>query len=463
MKTCKDCGWCHGKNFCKDFKAEPEEYNGIRFTADGFDCALPVAIDSYSTCSFGCLYCFSNFLIRDPYRKGEYKIRALKLKVLDNFLSLDPKRVNARLGVMQNALRRPHGKRCPIQWGALGEPFDNIERWQGLALEMIKLFVKHKQPTRVSTKGGLLLQHKDYLDALSHPDIFWVAFSIISTDDAMLKRIDLGAPSSVDRFKAMKELSRRGVKTSLRFRPVIPGVSDRTDKKRKIWKELIDRAADSGAKAISMEFIFVPIVQPPHIRERIQAIENICGVPLTSFYKRTTAVKGSCLRGWKYWKEELVFAVRDHAKKNGLTFAISDPHWKELNDYGCCCGIPDDDPVFGSWERENATHMLVAAREKFLATGKRQRVHLDQVIPTWADKVYLREMACVTGARGQIAARFMTWAAYLKGQWNNYKKYRSPLHYFGDVLLPVGIDHGGNRVYEYVERSRKNLKFGWDV
>ena len=67
---CDSCGLCNG-SLCKNLlnemelryeypKSFPETYGGIRFTADAMDCALPIAIDSHSGCSYNCLYCFSN-------------------------------------------------------------------------------------------------------------------------------------------------------------------------------------------------------------------------------------------------------------------------------------------------------------------------------------------------------------------------------------------------------------------
>ena len=68
-KECKAAGLA-----CADFtKCKPvreafaanavRDYNGIRLTADGFDCALPLTIDSHSSCAYECLYCFSDNII----------------------------------------------------------------------------------------------------------------------------------------------------------------------------------------------------------------------------------------------------------------------------------------------------------------------------------------------------------------------------------------------------------------
>ena len=66
-KHCKTCGLCDG-TLCNTLFKElninyelpdklPQDYNGLRFTSDAADCALPIAIDSRSGCLYSCLYC----------------------------------------------------------------------------------------------------------------------------------------------------------------------------------------------------------------------------------------------------------------------------------------------------------------------------------------------------------------------------------------------------------------------
>ena len=51
-KVCKECrsyGWeCLDNKQCEPVRKKLRSYAGIRHTADGFDCALPVTIDSHS-------------------------------------------------------------------------------------------------------------------------------------------------------------------------------------------------------------------------------------------------------------------------------------------------------------------------------------------------------------------------------------------------------------------------------
>ena len=114
------CGLCNG-SVCEPFRGKLPSYNGIRFTADGFDCALPVAIDQYNSCSFNCLYCFSNFLFRDPHRKGNFRVGKWPISTLERLLANDVDHEDP-LQLYRQALNQvnPHTgevMRVPIQWG----------------------------------------------------------------------------------------------------------------------------------------------------------------------------------------------------------------------------------------------------------------------------------------------------------------------------------------------------------
>ena len=102
---CKGCtANCNNLSYCSNWLKEIGEYGetAIRYTADGFDCALPVAIDTYNTCSYRCLYCFSNFLTRDPQRncsteymhtadhkhKLSFQVKGMPVRRLERFLEI---------------------------------------------------------------------------------------------------------------------------------------------------------------------------------------------------------------------------------------------------------------------------------------------------------------------------------------------------------------------------------------
>ncbi|MCH8328948.1 MAG: hypothetical protein IIB81_00980 [Nanoarchaeota archaeon] len=200
---CKSCGICTAQNLaygtlCAGLAKEmsikyeyppqfPKSYDGLRFTSDAMDCSLPVVIDSHSGCAFNCLYCFANNLQRAPDRNAQMLQRIIKdgsfysewnIKKLERLLvrELNDRKTLAMYDVLDAGV--------PIQLGALGDPFDDLELHSGWAKKAIPLFIKYKIPIRVGTKGGTVLQRPEYLKLFEKsPDQFWFAFSIISNSD----------------------------------------------------------------------------------------------------------------------------------------------------------------------------------------------------------------------------------------------------------------------------------------
>jgi DNA repair photolyase len=396
-------------------------------------------------------------------RTGCNKLGGMSLATLEDILDLS--RTGGGIhAAMRGAITHSGGGRRVIQWGALGDPFDNIERHHGLGKAFISLFQQYGQPVRVSTKGGLLLQQPEYLALLAkRPELFWFAFSCITVDDVLLSQIDRRAPNATERLKAMAGLTKLGCRASIRMRPILKNVTDTTPAHPKAWQELLRRARDAGAEAVSMEFVFVPGAEKPGVEARWNAIEEITRFPYRRFYKKTSDKFSACLRSSRWWKEELTFAIREEAHALGMVFSISDPHWKELNDTGCCCGIKDTDPVFGNWEKKQACQALLNAKADFEAGGP-GLLHLADVVPDWAKRVMARSLLCVVGPKGTAEASRTAFGEYHHRHiWNDLNSPRGPYIYFGGIVKPCGKDENGDLVYQYVGQERKHGKYGWGV
>jgi len=451
--VCDECGFCKGKKgfLCDNARGKLRSYSGIRLTSDGFDCALPVTIDSHSMCSYACSYCFSEQLAGHVASK-EKPIGQMSLKQLENIFSGKGGKMG---GIIRKALkydnRNSGGFPCPVQLGGINDPCDNIERQQGWLLEFMRLAIKYSQPVRISTKGTLL-REKDYLKMLSKaPHLFWVAFSINTIDDERAARVDIRAPAPSDRLKTMKVLSEElGIKTSLRCRPIYPGLTDSTPKHPQAWKELLDRAKEAGAYAISYECGFVPMRFTKVQQKKWENMEKVLGVPLKRVYKELGKSQ-VCLRPSYLWVEQIMHAIKERAVENGLQVGVSDPCWKQLSQHGCCCGIPPDDEVFGNWERENATNAVVKARDA--KKDKDRVIRLKDIIPEWAYDTLMSSMCNMgAGPKTVFAKRHFTWADKLKEIWNDPGAQRSPLHYFQGALQPEMLDE--ELVYRYIGLKR---------
>lgn len=433
---------------------KPPEYDGLRFTADAADCAIHIAIDSHSACSYGCDYCFSNSLMRSPERYS------VKKKVMEKFdvrqLEFPIKKFVAFLrqdltGKVPRAMYPLLDKRRPIQLGALGEPFDEEERRTGWALKALDFLASFGYPVRISTKGGKTILRDEYLDAFAKASKWlWVNFSIIHPEDDVLMRIDRGAPPPSVRFEAMKAMSDLGIKTGLRYRPIIPHLALKKVNGEPAWKVMIDNAVEAGAKAISFEFIFLNHTANALQRRLYSNIQKVIEVKdFVKYWKHHSVRNQNCLRANRLLKYGLFKNIREYSKEQGLTVGISDPHFKEFSDSACCCGILESDPVFGNFSKKCLTTLVVEGRKAYEESGDNLRFQFESSVPDWAKEVRLAEMVCLSSADKHKQLKDCTWYDKLRNSWNNPSHFRSPYYYFEGVLAPVELDDNGDVIYEY--------------
>ena len=450
-EVCLQCGGCRSHRVCSHAKNEDlRQYGGVRITNDGNDCALQVAIDSHSHCSYGCSYCFSENSF------GHTKGRSLglgqtSLRMVESIFSDG----GGMLGQgMRKALgydrRNAQGFPSPVQLGAINDPCDSIERQQGWLLRFIKLAIKYNQPVRISTKGTVLLE-QDYQREISKaPHLFWVLYSIVTPDEELAARIERFAPPPKERLRAMRAMSDLGVWCGLRFRPVIPGASDSTPRYRKAYATLIDWAAEAGAKSISYEVLYAPMRFHGTQIERWADMERACGVPVRDAYKAMGKAQAS-LRPSAAWTEDIVHAIYGKAKSHGMVVGVSEPAWKDLNDDGCCCGMMRTHPVFGNWEPRNATAAIVNARDNGTP------ITLRDVIPDWMHEFRMSQLCAIgaTGPKGAYAKRHLSYADWIRNDWTDQGSTRNPVPYFQGMLIPEPGPEGSVQ-YRYRGQNRRH-------
>ena len=470
-QICQACGICENQGLargtlCAGLSQEmsrqyeypetfPKTYDGLRFTADAMDCSLPLAMDSHSGCAYNCLYCFSNNLQRAPDRNSKSLQRIIKegsfysewnVTKLEKFLNRELKdKVSQAMYPLLDA-------GTPIQLGALGDPFDDLEEQSGWAKKAIPLLIKYGVPVRVGTKGGRLLQKPEYLKLFEDsPDQFWFAFSIISNSDDLISKVDINAPVTSERLKAMDMLTKMGCKASIRFRPFLPGISDSYPGEPEAWKTLITRARESGAGAISFEYIFLNPVPTPRQTEMYRLMFNVMRKP--QFWKEwmeSSNQSETCRRSSRAIKYEMTKKVKDHVHDLGMNFGISDPHFKEWNDSGSCCGMTDSgDKWFSNWSRRQMTEVVVQARKSY-ERGEERFFNYQDWKPQWAHKVPFTNMVSAGNWHNSRRKKNVTFGSHMRIKWNNPNHPRGPFKYFAGVLFPVGIDEKTQEtVYKY--------------
>lgn len=410
-------------------KSKSKWYSSPRWTGEIADCSLPVTLDTYSNCSFGCVYCFSQ------YQRG---IGA----VADSYFAKKVKPINVdkvkRLfaGEIPNSQFYAYIKdRRPIQYGGLSDQFDGFEKKYGQTYELLKYLREIDYPICFSTKSAWVFHDPKYQELFRGADNWNMKFSIITLDEADAKAIEVGVPSPQERLEAMRiynSLSKGGA--TLRLRPFIIGVSDKT------YLDLIEAAHDAGATAVTTEFFCLEMRSVNLAREHYKVISERCGFDIVEYYRKYSNGSGY-LRLNRKVKAPYVQKMQELCHKLGMRFYVSDSHFKECSDNCCCCALNKE------WKYSRG-HFAAALQ----IAKKRGVVHWRDIEPD----MYFLEFPMVraegfnlNSSENRAHYSGMSMKDYLRYLWNNPKRGQSPYKIFGAVLVPDGYDEDKNIIYRY--------------
>lgn len=406
-------------------------YMSPRWTGEIADCSLPVTFDTYSNCAFGCVYCFSQYQRGVGDSKESYFSKGVKAVSVDKIKRLFN-------GEMPNSQFWQYIKdRRPIQYGGLSDQFDGFERKYGVTYEILKYLREINYPICFSTKSAWVFHDPKYQELFKGADNWNVKFSIITLDEKDAERIEVGVPTPQERLEAMRtynQLSKGG--TTLRLRPFIIGVSDKT------YLDLIKAAKEAGATAVTTEFFCLEMRSINQAREHYKVISDCCGFDIVEFYRRYSSGSGY-LRLNRKIKEQYIHKMQDLCRELGMRFYVSDAHFKETCDNCCCCALDKD----WNYSRGHFGAALQIAKR----TGKVQWRDIEKDMYFLDFKVERAEGFNLSSSENRAHYAGMTMKDYLRYLWNAPKRGQSPYKLFERVLKPNGYDEDGNIIYVYNE------------
>ena len=133
-------------------------YQSPRWTAEIADCSMPMTFDTYSNCSFGCMYCFSQYQRGIGGRKEHYlakEVNAVNVERIKKMFT-DPDKY---AGQFAEYIKQ----RRVMQWGGLSDQFDGFEHRYGKTLELLRFFKEIDYPLCFSTKATWWTEDERYM------------------------------------------------------------------------------------------------------------------------------------------------------------------------------------------------------------------------------------------------------------------------------------------------------------
>lgn len=323
-------------------------------------CLYAFEIDTYGRgCIHDCVYC---------YAKAELTVHGYWNNPIPVPIDINEVR-KAFYTVFEtdkpHKLRGMLKKRIPLRIGSMSDSFMWMDQKYKVTQELLKILKFYNYPYVVFTRSDLAA-HDDYI-ALYDKDLASIQFSISSTNDSMVRKVEPGAPSAKKRLAALKKLNEAGIWTTVRINPLFPIYPDgyftdpNFDRSADIKKfdyfsfDMIDEIAASGTKSVLAGFVRLSGIA-------LNGLERTTGVDLRDFHTIIESRKSR--RDYHYSDLEIRYyyeQIKERCDQHGLHFSTcyignGEKHfWKDQDLWSNkkdCCNIKGQVAGFKSDSRE---------------------------------------------------------------------------------------------------------------
>lgn len=406
-------------------------YQSPRWSNEIADCSMPMTFDTYSNCSYGCLYCFSQFQRALGGAKEAYLHKVVFPVNVEHVKRMfsDPDKYGGQFATYIK-------ERKVMQWGGLSDEFDNFEKKYGQTLELLKFFKEIDYPLCFSTKATWFTDDDRYMSLIEGQKNWNFKFSIITLDEHKAKVIERGVDSPMKRLEAIRRIVQAGAGgATLRLRPFIIGISTPS------YLDLIREAHQRGASALSTEF-FCMEQRSKELKDKAPIFNQECGFDLFDFYKKYSYSAGY-LRLNRKVKRPFIENMKNLCDELGMRFYVSDAHFKELCCNGSCCGLPES----WNYSRGQFCEALQICKEK----GTVRWSDICKDIELLHSGYDFKGASGFNTKDSETKAKFsgMHMSEYMRWIWNNPQTGQNPYKMFEGIIVPDGKDENGDLIYRY--------------
>lgn len=266
-------------------------------------CGLPLRVDSYKNCTFGCTYCFANNRKIMEFSKRFKMGNVAKLeKQLDRVLV----KKEPREGNFIDALIAEG-----ITWhfGGMSDPFQPIEGKYNITRDIIELTKKHGISVLFSTKSDTLHNCNPV------PELHTFQLSVSNVIDC--REIEPNVPSIESRKRFYDELKAAGFKVGIRVQPFVPGISS---------ADIVEMFNDAD------HFTIEGLKLVPQNSEHVSEVLEQTGLEKGMFTQMGLLNLKPEIRIEAY--REIVDALEYYA----IPYSIADNDLHHIGKSKCCCG-----------------------------------------------------------------------------------------------------------------------------
>lgn len=280
-----------------------EKFEGLNVSSKFGICGMPLRVDSYKTCSFGCRYCFANGRKIMEFEK--------------NLAVADTASIERRLERIfhdgrydkTNFLDKLIADRITWHFGGMSDPFQPINERLRITNQIIDIGNRYGVTMCISTKSDTV--H----GANIRPDLHSFQLSVSNVHNR--RDIEPDVPDIESRLRFFKELIGGGYHVGIRIQPFIPGVSGLDIVK---MFEGADHFIVEGLKVIPQDgeqkdYCFGELGMNPKLFTQMGLFNLL-----------------------PEYRLQLYAPLIDYFEKKGISYSISDNDLRRYGNNHCCCG-----------------------------------------------------------------------------------------------------------------------------
>ena len=196
---------------------------------DSPDIPFTYSVNPYRGCEHGCTYCYARpsheYLGYSAGLDFETKI-VIKPHIAEH---------------LSRAFQKESWTSQAVCMSGNTDPYQPIERKFELSRSCLEVFLEHRNPVSIITKGGNILRDLDLLSEMAERKLVRAAISVTSLKPEIARAMEPRAAGPALRLKAIEKLSEAGVPVTVMTAPVVPGLTDEE------VPRILEAAAERGA------------------------------------------------------------------------------------------------------------------------------------------------------------------------------------------------------------------------
>lgn len=169
---------------------------------------IDYAINPYYGCAHKCQYCYAVFMKKFTGHTEPW----------GDFVDV---KINAPEVLIRQLARLK--KPSHISFGTVCDPYQPLELKYQITRQCLEILLNYRHSLSILTKSAVVVRDIDILTRLHKVK---VSFTVTTMDEKVRKIFEPGAPSTEKRFKALKTLADKGIRTSVFVAPILPYLTD---------------------------------------------------------------------------------------------------------------------------------------------------------------------------------------------------------------------------------------------